>query len=276
MMQDRRGVLYPERLPEFHRLPAGAGLAHAVSWFWIPEWELPDGVESRQELLPFPACNLVVEPDGVTFVGPPTRRSERRLTGRGWAVGALLRPAAAARLAPALADLRDTAADLAEPTLHTETAAAMTEPGVGAEARRARAVGAVSRWLRARVPVPDPGSDGALANALADVLADPAITRVDQLPGRLNASTRTLQRLAGRCFGISLHAMIRRRRLQEAAARLRADPTLGIAAIAGELGYADHAHFTTDFTAVLGVTPSAYRARAWDAGDGAAAGPRPD
>lgn len=56
--------------------------------------------------------------------------------------------------------------------------------------------------------------------------------------------------------------MIRRRRLQEAAERLRENPTLPIAALAGELGYADHAHFANDFRALLGISPSEYRRRA--------------
>jgi len=54
--------------------------------------------------------------------------------------------------------------------------------------------------------------------------------------------------------------MIRRRRLQEAAQRIRETPTSDLATIAAELGYADHAHLSNDFRSVLGVTPRAYRA----------------
>ncbi|MBL3699101.1 helix-turn-helix domain-containing protein [Leucobacter luti] len=260
MAEDRRGVLYPGRLPEFHRIAPPPELARAVRWFWIPEWDLPPGTTSRQEVLAFPACNLVVEPDGVTLVGPPTRRSERVLRGSGWAVGALLLPAAVPSLAPEPARLRDAVAPLDEPALLARVAAAMRHPTAAGAERRAGAVAAVGAWLGARVPEPD--ADGQLANELAAALADPAVTRVDQLAPRLHASTRTLQRTATRCFGLSLHAMIRRRRLQEGAERLREQPELGIAALAAELGYADHAHFSTDFAALLGVTPSEYRANA--------------
>lgn len=297
MEQDRRGILYPARLPEFHRIAPPQRLAHAVRWFWIPEWDLPEGEVSRQEVLPFPACNLVVEESGPSAVGPSTRRSERVLEGRGWAVGALLRPAAApaliAELDPAFAPgfesqtgprggaphrardgaegrsarpgrrgvslLRDAAAPIAAPELHAEVVAAMSDRSEPGDARRARAVSACSDWLLERVPEPARGSEGALANALEEALADPGITRTDQLPPRLHVSARTLQRLAERCFGVSLHAMIRRRRLQEAAERIREDPCLRLASLAGQLGYADHAHFTSDFRALLGVTPSEYR-----------------
>ncbi|RGE21884.1 helix-turn-helix domain-containing protein [Leucobacter sp. wl10] len=258
--QDRRGILYPQRLPEFHRLAPPPALAHAVHWFWIPEWSLPRGAESRQELLPYPACNLVVEPAGTTAVGPTTRRSERVLTGSGWAVGALLRPAAVPALVPDPARCRDAERPVPDAALLEEVTRAMADPEAPGDARRARAVEVLSRWLLERVP--QPGADGALANELAEAIADPAVTRADQLPALLHASARTLQRLAERFFGLSLHSMIRRRRLQEGAQRLREDAGLGIAALASELGYADHAHFTSDFKALLGVTPSEYRARA--------------
>src|SRR5690625_2290018 len=88
-----RGVLYPSRLPSFHREPAPAKLRENIRWFWIPRWRLPPGRASRQKLLAFPASNLVIEPRGVTLSGPTTGASHRDLRGTGWAVGALLRPA---------------------------------------------------------------------------------------------------------------------------------------------------------------------------------------
>jgi AraC-like DNA-binding protein len=53
--------------------------------------------------------------------------------------------------------------------------------------------------------------------------------------------------------------MIQRRRLQEAAERVRTDPEVDLSSLAADLGYADHAHLTNDFRTVLGFTPSAYR-----------------
>ena len=53
--------------------------------------------------------------------------------------------------------------------------------------------------------------------------------------------------------------MIGRYRLQEAAQRLREDPSLTVAHVAAELDYADHAHLTADFRQVLGFSPSLYR-----------------
>jgi AraC-like DNA-binding protein len=89
--------------------------------------------------------------------------------------------------------------------------------------------------------------------------ARPDVLRLDDVAAALAISTRTLQRLAKRYVGVAPAAMIRRRRLQEAAERLRSEPGSDLAAIAADLGYADHAHMTNDFRTVLGFTPSAYR-----------------
>lgn len=250
VMDPNRGVLYPDRLPRFTRLVPGAAASELVEWFWIPQWDLPDGVESRQPLLPYPAANLAVEPEGVTLWGVSTRAGERVLRGSGWAVGALLRPAALARLCAAPADLVDAHLDLDEPELLTAVTAAM--PDLPA------AAGAVEAWLAARCGAV--GAEGRLANAMAELLmTDAAILRLDDAAERLHVSVRTLQRLAHRTVGVSPAAIIRRRRLQEAAQRVRDDPGASLAAIAAELGYTDQAHFANDFRTALGFTASAYR-----------------
>ena len=256
-----RGTLYPARLPSFHRIPAPAALADRVRWFWIPEWNLAPGRVSRQELLPFPALNLVVQPDGVTLSGPATRHAFRDLSGRGWAVGMLLRPAAVPVFVPDPGSLRDVEIPFPAPDLLAAVSAAMTDgdgDGGDGASRRSAAVAAASRWLEAHVPAAR--ADAALANRLEDLIrSDTALTRVDQAAEQLGVSVRTLQRLARRHVGLPPLAMIRRYRLQEAAERVRLQPGIPIADIAAELGYADHAHLAAAFREVLGFTPSSYR-----------------
>ncbi|MFT4220877.1 MAG: helix-turn-helix domain-containing protein [Microbacterium sp.] len=257
MVDPSRGVLYPTRLPTFTRLPPPPVAAELVEWFWIPEWNLAPGRSSRQEIVGYPASHLVVEPAAVGLAGPTTRRSHRDLTGRGWAVGAHLRPAAVAALVPDPAATVDAYVPQDQPELHTAVVAAMARSP--AAARHAAVVHAFSAWLIERIPVVD--AHGRLANAMAELLiADAAILRVADAAERLSVSVRTLQRVARTHVGVSPAAMIRRRRLQEAAQRLRDDPGADLADVAAELGYADHAHLTHDFRAVLGFTPSRYRA----------------
>lgn len=250
MTDPNRGVLFPERLPRFTRLPPGEAASELVEWYWIPQWDLPDGVESRQALLPYPAANLAVEPDGVTLWGVTTRAGERVLRGRGWAMGVLLRPAALAQLSAAPAGLADAHVVLDEPALHAAVVAAMPDVRAAAEV--------VESWLVGRVGALTP--EARLANAMAELLmTDPAILRLDDAAERLRVSARTLQRLAHRTVGLPPAAMIRRRRLQEAAQRVRDEPRTSLADIAAELGYADQAHLANDFRTVLGFTASDYR-----------------
>ena len=252
-----RGVLYPARLPTFDRLPAPDAVASLVRWFWIPEWRIEPGRSSRQHLIPFPACNLVVEPDGVHLAGPTTGSSYRDLTGTGWAVGALLRPAAVPHFTADLAAICDAYPPVDLPELHEHVVRAMTAPG-DRPARHGRAVAAYTSWLAAVVPPPD--EEALLANAMAELVdGDPEIRTVGDAARRLGLSVRSLQRLARRYIGLSPSVMIRRRRLQEAAERLRTDPDTTLADVAADLGYSDHAHLANEFRSVLGLTLGSYR-----------------
>ena len=256
MVNPARGVLYPDRLPAFHRLPAPPGAEELVAWIWIPEWDIEPGGTSRQEIVAYPALNLVVEQDGVSIVGATTRLTHRDLVGAGWAVGALLRPAAVIALVPEPAALLDDVCRLDAPELLAAVRSAMTT----GEGRRERAASVLAAWLSRRTgPVAEPARQ---ANAMADLLmGDSSVRDPEAAAARLSVSVRTLQRMAHRSVGLPPAAMIRRRRLQEAAALVREDPAADLATVAAELGYADHAHLTNDFRAVLGFTPSAYRAR---------------
>jgi AraC family transcriptional regulator len=60
-------------------------------------------------------------------------------------------------------------------------------------------------------------------------------------------------------MGLTLGDYIRKRRRERAEALLTRNPSLSIARIAAEAGYADHAHLTRAFKAEIGVAPSDYR-----------------
>ncbi|PYI67864.1 DNA-binding protein [Arthrobacter livingstonensis] len=251
-----KGILYPARLPTFHRLSAPGDVEHLVAWFWIPEWDIEPGRTSRQQLIAFPACNLVVQQDVVELAGPTTRTSHQDLSGRGWAVGALLLPAAVPFFTGDPGSLRDVRVALDCPELRGPVSAAMG--GTNPEGRGENAVTAFSGWLAERIPaVPE---EGLLANAMAELIGSrDDVVRIEDAAERLAVSPRTLQRLAKKYVGLSPSALIRRRRLQEAADRSRTHPELDLAAVAAEFGYADQAHLANDFQRFLEFTPSNYR-----------------
>ena len=124
--------------------------------------------------------------------------------------------------------------------------------------RHRDASSAFTDWLLARLGTPD--EEALLANRMVEAAeADPDLVTVADLAAHLHLSTRSLQRLAAKYIGLPPAALIRRRRLQEAAERLREQPELDLSALAHEFGYADHAHLTNDFRTSLGFTPSTYR-----------------
>jgi AraC-like DNA-binding protein len=205
-------------------------------------------------VISFPALNLVVENGLVGLAGPTTRADHTDLTGSGWAIGALLRPAAVPAFTADPGSLRDAYDPFEAPDLYAGIEAAMandTADGRTAAAER------FSAWLAARAG--EPGEEALLANRLVELAEDTAVRRVGTLAEQLAVSERTLQRLARTYIGLSPAALIRRRRLQEAAERIRDDPDADLAALATELGYTDQAHLTNEFGRVLGFTPAGYR-----------------
>jgi transcriptional regulator GlxA family with amidase domain len=98
------------------------------------------------------------------------------------------------------------------------------------------------------------------------MLRERALTRVDQVAERAALSVRSLQRLFATYVGVSPKAVLARFRLQDAAAEIDAGTVDDLAALAVELGWFDQAHFSRDFRAVVGTTPSAYLQRARSAG----------
>lgn len=256
---DRRGILYPARLPTFHRVIAAPEIKELVRWFWIPRWNIAPGRSSRQEILPFPASNLVVQPHGMSLAGPTTVATHRDLHGRGWAVGALLRPAAIPQLLagdPIPCD-REISLDFTQ--LHEAIVAEMDQKD---EAKgRERAVQIFTNWVKEEITPADEG--GLIANQMEDLIASNAdIVRIEQVAQHLHVSVRAVQRLAQRYVGLTPLTIIRRYRLQNAAEGLRSDPTLSIAQVAAELGYSDQAHLAADFRKVLGLAASDYRREA--------------
>jgi len=72
-------------------------------------------------------------------------------------------------------------------------------------------------------------------------------------------SPRTLRRRLAE-EGTSFRGVLERIRFEAAEERLR-EPTLSLAEIAAELGYADQANFARAFRGWTGESPSAYRRR---------------
>jgi AraC-like DNA-binding protein len=254
-----KGQVNPAATPPVHRYPPPDDLVDLVRHWWVPEWHLPPGVRVTARVLGYPSLNVVVEERAAIVSGPTTKVSERVLEGHGWAVGALLHPAATPLLGYDATALRDRVEVLTEPGLVAAVSTAMAE---GHEA----ACAALAGWLRSRLGRPT--VHGLLANrAVALAEDDVALDRVGELAARLHVSPRTLERAVRRCTGFTPGEVLRRRRLQEAADRLAREDAGGgaapatLATLASETGFADHAHMSREFRATLEEAPSRLRRR---------------
>lgn len=248
--------------PPVRQLPAPDDLRELVDWFWVPVWDVPPGAVHRQQTLRRPTCQLVVASGYARLYGVEAGSSFVELEGRGWAVGAALRPAAGRLLlGRPVATAVDQQLDVVD---HPQLGGAELVAGVRAAMAVPRdptaqeaAVELVADVLRRHLPVDAAGRE---ANALVDLVdADPSLVRVEQLAAAVGRSERSLQRLCRDRIGLSPKWLLQRRRLHEASARLQTGD-VDLAMLAVELGYADQAHFTNDWTRVTGVSPGAYAA----------------
>lgn len=248
-----RGVPYPEHLPvTFRRLPASVQTDELVAWWWICEWDVPVGQHSNQQVLAFPALNFTVDDRGAGISGATSSASTRELTGRGWVIGALLKPAGTPVFTFDPASLRNRLEPLHLPGLHSRVA------DRAATGHLDSAVDVLSRWLVARAGALD---DSALtANRMGRLATtDPQITSVSGLADAVGVSQSGLYRLARRYVGVSPYSMIRRRRLQEIAERIRLHPGESLADVAVHFGMTDQAHLGREFKSAFGITPGDYR-----------------
>ena len=97
---------------------------------------------------------------------------------------------------------------------------------------------------------------------LERMAADRSLVRVEQVAALGAMSVRSLQRLFAGYVGLSPKAVLARYRLQDAAATIDAGGVGDLADLAASLGWFDQAHFSREFRAVTGTTPSAYLRRA--------------
>lgn len=245
--------------PPIHRFAPTPELAEAVRRYWMPVWSLPEGRRSVQRVLQYPVCLIVVSDAYALLVGPSRGLSTQELQGSGWALGTMLQPAVGAALAGGRVDrLTDRAVSLAEAAgIDGDALAGAIREAVGADPdapdRQQSAVAAVEGAISTLLPVDE---EGLLVNAIVEyVEGDPAVQRVGQVCAKFAISERTLQRLTARRIGLSPKWLIQRRRLHEAAERLRDEARPDLARVAADLGYSDQAHFGRDFRAVTGITP---------------------
>jgi AraC-like DNA-binding protein len=239
---------YADRMPD----PALAGF---VSHFWLVSWDLRGQEPHRQQVLPHPSVVASFMTGRCRVAGVLRGHFAEVLSGAGRVVGVRFRPGGFRPLLGApVASITDRFLPFGE-VFGADGAAAADAVVAAPDADGA--VAALAAFLRRIAPPPDPNVDLA-AGIVAAIQADPALTRVGAVARAAGLGARALQRLFHEYVGVGPKWVIRRYRMHEAASRVGAGDEVDWAALAVELGYADQAHFTRDFTATVGMSPTRY------------------
>jgi len=239
-----------------HRPPED--LAPFVDFCWVVRWDLRGEPAHEQAILPHPNVNLAFEAAGPAVYGIDRRVFTRKISGAGAVLGIRFRPGGfrpfySARKISALNDLVVPAGDIFGPEAGKACAAVLAASSDEAM------IAAGAGLLRAAGPRPDPVIDQ-VAAIVDRITADQGLRRVASLAEVFGIPERRLQRLFAEYVGVSPKWVMRRARLHEAALSADAGGEVDWATLASDLGYADQAHLTRDFTATLGVPPSRYAA----------------
>ncbi|MFB7051152.1 DUF6597 domain-containing transcriptional factor [Streptomyces microflavus] len=264
--RDTRGIVDAPDLftrVRFRRRRPAPALRPYLEHYWLIDWDLDQPYAAH--VVPHPSVNLVLqryeagenarERAGYAEVaGIGLGLFTQKLTGRGRVCGVQFRPGGFRPFAPehALSDLTGRRIDAAEVLRTPPPVGAVLDPAD--EDARVRALDAC---LLALEPRPDP--QATLAMELVDrVRTDRSVRRVGQLARSAGLSPRTLQRLFSAYVGVGPKWVILRYRIHEALERAESEPAVDWARLAADLGYSDQAHLVRDFTATVGVPPTAF------------------
>lgn len=272
--EDTRGIVESPgllaRVRFRRRLPAEP-LRRWVEHYWLIDWDLDQPYASH--VVPHPTVNVVFEQRESGMNGPETVRGlvagvglrlfSTKLEGVGRVCGVQFRPGGFRPfLDPpyALSSLagKQLPFDEVFPGVHDA-------PGVPfrvlsptlSPAHEDDGVAALDALLLSLRPAPDPLADQVMALAHR-ARTDRAVLRVEELAALGGLSVRTLQRLFATYVGVGPKWVILRYRVHEAVERATGAPATDWARLAAELGYSDQAHLVRDFTAAVGVSPTAY------------------
>ncbi|MFB4312376.1 DUF6597 domain-containing transcriptional factor [Actinomadura sp. GTD37] len=243
------------------RIAPGPALAPFVEDFWVLRWDLRGRPPHRQQVLTRPSVHMTFTSyltGGKTrarIVGVVRDDFVEEIHDEGRVVGAAFRPGGFRPFTDApVSALTGRFADVAE--VFGAAGHALADE-VFATAGDAEAAGRLEAFLAEAAPGPDPSAERAAA-IVERIAARPGLVRVGELAADVGLSTRGLQRLFHEYVGIGPKWVIRRFRMREAAERAASGGGADWPGLAAELGYADQAHFTRDFTAAVGTPPARY------------------
>ncbi|MFC9269238.1 AraC family transcriptional regulator [Streptomyces zhihengii] len=279
--RDTRGIVEAGELfsrVDFRRREPAPALRPFLEHYWLIDWDLPEPYATH--VVPHPSVNMVFQRYGdeepwAEVAGIGLELFTQKLTGSGRVCGVQFRPGGfrpfaperpvshwtgrrvplhPAPRSPGPESVPASAPEPAPLPVSPEGVRAVVEPD-DEDAR----VAALDALLLGLGPHPAAVDRSLRAVALVDrVRTDRSIRRVDELASAEGVSARSLQRLFAEQVGVGPKWVILRYRIHEALERAESGREPDWAALADELGYSDQAHLVRDFTATVGVPPTAY------------------
>ena len=258
MIRPRLALLNPATLAQRCRrshLPPSADLGSFIAVAWTLEWDLEGHEPHTQRVISNPCVQIVVDHAGAYLLGVVTGPYAVTLSGNGFVLGVRFRPGGfhpfwagpVAKLTDRRLPLREVLPRVEEDELRRQAACAN---GNGI-------LNSLEEALRDAAAPVDPR--GEVACAIAESIAnDATLLTVPQVAQQFGVSHRTLQRLFRTYVGVGPKWLLRRYRLQEAAARAEAGEMQNWSELALCLGYFDQAHLVNDFRRMIGLPPGGY------------------
>ncbi|MGQ4382742.1 AraC family transcriptional regulator [Streptomyces sp. SAS_270] len=261
--RDTRGIVDPSALltrVRFRRHEPAEPLRRHIETYWFIDWDLPEPYASH--IVPHPSVNVSFqwdEDEGAPYsevTGVALGLFTRKLTGRGRVCGAKFWPGGFRPYVPGVPVSRWTGRVLPVQDVFAPPPEDMAHSVVSPADDKDR-VAALDAFLLSLAPAPDPQAD--LAMGLVDrIRADRTVRRVADFADAEGLSVRAVQRLFAAYVGVSPKWVILRYRIHEALELAGTRRDVDWSTLAADLGYADQAHLVRDFTATVGVPPTAY------------------
>jgi AraC-like DNA-binding protein len=242
-----------ERAITVDRVAASAPLAGLLDYHWYVGWRTAE--PHRQQVVPQPRVHVAAEEGRLLVHGISREPFFRTLTGTGHTIGAAFHPGgfrpflrhSVGRISGAVVPAGDLF-DVDDRPVASYVLGDVTVPEM---------VAALEEYLLSLRPQPDRQVDEVRA-LVGAAEHERGITRAEQLAERAATSLRSLQRLFTDYVGVGPKWVIARFRILDAAAAAHSGDRVDWSALATELGFADQAHLTRAFTAVVGTPPVTY------------------
>ncbi len=254
-----KGVLHPvegQRKFSTARFEPCEALTPFVEHFWTVAWQLPDGAVFVQETLPYPCVHMAFEREQSEVVCVMRGRFRRQLVGSGRVFAVRFKPGGFFSFLPENQSLLQEKRISVNRVLPDLDLAEFEQQLFAKESELEMASLLEQTLLDCQ---PSSSADVELVQSCYRMIEqDPDVSSVAILAHRFQFSVRTLQRKFAQVIGVSPKWVIQRIRLQDALEQVQSSQE-SIAEIAANLGYADQAHFSREFRAVVRVSPRQYK-----------------